>query len=192
MPMMAPFRKMFSRPVRSGWKPAPISMSDPRRPLVTKEPEVGTVTRERIFRSVLFPAPFIPINPSTSPRLTEQLTSRRAQNSSRGWTARPRRRAARRPTSSLIEVTYQPWRSRYRLETPERVMAVSDMRAWILSDYVRKGARRALKDRKGQSGDDDGDDDAPGQGQQVGGGAQDEGAPVSVDDGGHGIEHVEG
>src|SRR5712691_6695562 len=189
MPMMAPFRKMFSRPVRSGWKPAPISMSDPRRPVVTKEPDVGTVTRDRIFRSVLFPAPFIPINPSTSPRLTAKLTSRRAQNSSRGWTARPRRRAARRPTSSLIEVTYQPWRSRYCLETPESVMAVSDMSAWVLSDHIREGAGRPLKDRECQSGDDDGDDDAPGQSHQVGSRPQDEGAPVPVDDGGHGIEH---
>ena len=32
MPRMAPFRKMFSRPVSSGWKPVPTSSRLPTRP----------------------------------------------------------------------------------------------------------------------------------------------------------------
>ena len=32
MPRIAPFRKMFSRPVSSGWKPVPTSSSEPTRP----------------------------------------------------------------------------------------------------------------------------------------------------------------
>ena len=33
MPRIAPFRKMFSRPVSSGWKPVPTSSRLPTRPL---------------------------------------------------------------------------------------------------------------------------------------------------------------
>src|ERR1700730_4160231 len=167
--MMEPLRKMFSRPVRSGWKPAPISMSEPSRPLVTNEPVVGTVTRESTFRSVLLPAPFRPIMPSVSPRFREKLTSRRAQNSSRGGTWRPRRRALRRPTSSLIEVTYQPPpRRRYRLETPESSMAVSGMSGLGLSDHVGEGAFRTLEDRERDVREHDGHGGAQSQHGQVG------------------------
>ena len=112
MPMIEPFREMFSRPLSSGWKPAPTSMRAPSRPWATNEPEVGTVTRERILSSVLFPAPLAPTSPSISPRSSEKLTSLSAQNSSRGSTRRPSSRAVSRPTSSLIEVTYQPRRRR--------------------------------------------------------------------------------
>src|SRR2546421_711353 len=38
------------------------------------------VMRERIFRSVDFPAPLRPMMPTTSPRLTSKETSLRAQN----------------------------------------------------------------------------------------------------------------
>ena len=37
------------------------------RPSMSAHPQVGSVMRERIFRSVLFPAPFLPISPTTSP-----------------------------------------------------------------------------------------------------------------------------
>src|SRR3990172_6685863 len=167
-------------------------MSDPRRPLVTKDPVVGTVTLARIFKRVLFPAPFMPMSPSTSPRFNEKVTSRSAQNSSRGSTLWPRRRAVRRPTSSLSDVTYQPRRSRYRLETPESSMVVSDMVARVLSDHVRESTGGALEHRERDANDDCGDSNAHTQGRQVRGGAQDERAPVAVDDGRHGIEQIEG
>ena len=50
------------------------------RPRTRTSPLVGAVTRERIFKSVLFPAPLRPMMPSTSPRLTSKDTSRRAHS----------------------------------------------------------------------------------------------------------------
>ena len=44
-------------------------------------PFVGSVIRLRIFSNVDLPAPFRPMMPSTSPRLTSKLTSLSAQNS---------------------------------------------------------------------------------------------------------------
>ena len=44
-------------------------------------PLVGGVIRDRIFRSVLLPAPFRPMMPTTSPTRTSKLTSRSAQKS---------------------------------------------------------------------------------------------------------------
>lgn len=45
-------------------------------------PPVGSVMRLRIFSRVLFPAPFRPMMPTTSQRLTSKETSLSAQNSS--------------------------------------------------------------------------------------------------------------
>ena len=56
---------MFSRPVRSGWKPVPTSSSVPTRPRSTMRPAVGLVIRAISFSSVLLPAPFGPIRPTT-------------------------------------------------------------------------------------------------------------------------------
>ena len=61
-------KKTFSRPVRSGWKPVPTSSSAPARPQTRASPDVGSVTPERIFSSVVLPAPLRPMIPSTSPR----------------------------------------------------------------------------------------------------------------------------
>ena len=41
MPSMAPFRKMFSRPVSSGWNPVPTSRMLPTRPRIVAVPLVG-------------------------------------------------------------------------------------------------------------------------------------------------------
>ncbi len=45
------------------------------RPLMSAYPQVGSVMRDRIFRSVLFPAPFRPISPTTSPCLISKVAS---------------------------------------------------------------------------------------------------------------------
>ena len=82
IPRMAPFRKMFSRPVSSPWKPVPTSSRLPTRPRMTALPRVGVVIRVRILSSVDLPAPFGPMMPSTSPCSTEKETSSRAQISS--------------------------------------------------------------------------------------------------------------
>jgi len=70
---------MFSRPVSSGWKPVPTSKRLPRRPFIIARPLVGSVIRESNFKSVLFPAPFLPMIPTTSPCFTSKETSFRAQ-----------------------------------------------------------------------------------------------------------------
>ncbi len=67
IPRIAPLRKMFSRPVNSGWKPVPTSSRLPTRPRMTTRPSVGGVIWERIFNSVLLPAPLRPMTPIASP-----------------------------------------------------------------------------------------------------------------------------
>ena len=93
MPRIAPFKKMLSRPVSSGWKPVPTSSSDASRPLMSAYPAVGSVMRERIFSSVLLPAPLRPMMPSTWPCSSSNETSLRAQIVS---TLPPRTSARRR------------------------------------------------------------------------------------------------
>ena len=63
MPRIAPFRKTFSRPVSSGWKPVPTSSRLPTRPRISARPSVGVVIRVRILSSVDFPAPLRPMTP---------------------------------------------------------------------------------------------------------------------------------
>ena len=41
MPRIAPFRKMFSRPVSSGWKPVPTSSRLPTRPWISPPCRLG-------------------------------------------------------------------------------------------------------------------------------------------------------
>ena len=84
IPRIAPFRKMFSRPVISGWKPAPTSIRAETRPRVLIRPDVGSMIDVSNFSIVLFPAPLWPMMPSASPCLTAKLTSFSAQKSSRG------------------------------------------------------------------------------------------------------------
>ena len=81
MPRMEPLRKMFSRPVSSGWKPVPTSSRLPTRPRSRTSPAVGRVIRLRTFSRVDFPAPLWPTTPSTSPGSTWNETSFSAQNS---------------------------------------------------------------------------------------------------------------
>ena len=73
---------MFSRPVNSGWKPVPTSSRLPTRPFSSTRPFVGSVIRDRIFSSVLLPAPLRPMIPTTSPGCTSKDTSSSAQKSS--------------------------------------------------------------------------------------------------------------
>src|SRR6185436_10089695 len=106
MPRIAPFRKMFSRPVSSGWKPVPTSSRLDTRPSRSMCPRVGGVIRERIFSSVLFPAPLGPMMPTTSPTCTSKLTSCSAQNSavsSESWPASRRSRRNGAPTSDTSD-----------------------------------------------------------------------------------------
>lgn len=69
MPKIVPFKKIFSRPVNSGWKPVPTSNKLAMRPFTFICPVVGSVTRESNLSKVDLPAPFLPIIPSISPCL---------------------------------------------------------------------------------------------------------------------------
>ncbi len=75
IPKIAPFRKIFSLPVNSGWKPVPTSNKLAILPLALITPVVGFVTLDKSLSKVDFPAPFLPIIPNTSPSLTSKLMS---------------------------------------------------------------------------------------------------------------------
>src|SRR5215204_524247 len=131
MPRIAPFRKMFSRPVRSPWKPVPTSSSEPTRPRMTASPSVGSVMRERIFSSVVLPAPLRPMIPSTSPRGTSKLTWSSAQIESRAGRGRRRARCtafANSPETASRRLPCRTSRSprRYRFARPRTSIAGSD------------------------------------------------------------------
>ena len=79
MPRIAPFMKIFSRPVISPWNPVPTSSSEPMRPCARIVPVVGPVTRLRSLRRVDLPAPFLPMMPTTSPCSTLKSMSLNAQ-----------------------------------------------------------------------------------------------------------------
>src|SRR5438105_4292144 len=123
MPRIAPFRKTFSRPVSSGWKPVPTSRRLPTRPVTSAWPRVGSVIRERIRSSVVLPAPFRPMIPSTSPSRTWKETSSSAQMRSRG--VRPVR-SVRRPCtrwSRSVSIAECICPIRYCFERPTTSMA---------------------------------------------------------------------
>ncbi len=81
-PNRTPLMMIFSVPVMSGWKPAPSSSRGVFLPLTSMLPFVGRATPKSSERSVLFPAPFLPITPRHSPFLTEKLTPFSAQKRS--------------------------------------------------------------------------------------------------------------
>ena len=81
IPRIEQFRRMFSRPENSGWKPAPSSRREAIRPRVMISPEVGWVMPVSSLSSVLFPAPFSPMIPTVEPCGMSRYTSRTAQNS---------------------------------------------------------------------------------------------------------------
>ncbi len=72
---------MFSLPVRSGWNPMLSSRMLATLPLTSTSPSSGTRMPETSFRKVLFPAPFLPMMPTTSPLRISRLTSWKTLNS---------------------------------------------------------------------------------------------------------------
>ena len=96
-PWIEPFRKTFSRPVKSAWKPAPSSSSDATRPPVAMRPVVGFTICEIRRSRVVLPEPFRPTSPTASPGATCSETSRSAQTS-----RAPEPAARRRPGPSAF------------------------------------------------------------------------------------------
>jgi hypothetical protein len=80
-PWIEPFRYTFSRPVKSGWNPAPSSSSDAIRPPASIRPDVGLMIPETIRSSVDLPEPFRPTRPTASPGSIVSDTSRSARTS---------------------------------------------------------------------------------------------------------------
>ena len=103
IPRIEPLRKMFSRPVRSGWNPVPTSKSEPTRPRSRAVPSVGSVIRLRTFKSVDFPAPFRPRMPIASPWLISNETSLSAQKSSALARSSPYPRSFRNVEPTALE-----------------------------------------------------------------------------------------
>ena len=66
---------MFSRPVKSGWNPAPSSSNEPTRPSTASCPAEGRNTPAIIRSSVVFPEPFRPMNPTEAPGSIRNETS---------------------------------------------------------------------------------------------------------------------
>ena len=137
---------MFSRPVSSGWKPVPTSRREPTRPVTSPQPAEGSVMRERIFSSVLLPAPLWPIRPTTSPWPISTETSRSAHRavSSSGRGSRepageePRVRARPRTRDSVAwPRAGSP--SRYRLPSPCVRIATSAMVRSRRRSHARRG-----------------------------------------------------
>src|SRR6476620_8157214 len=80
-------------PENSGWKPAPISISEPTRPPTASVPVDGAKIPASSFRSVDLPDPFGPTIPNAWPGEMSRSTSRSAQSSRVRGSSR-RRRAA--------------------------------------------------------------------------------------------------
>ena len=81
-PRIEALRKMFSRPVYSGTKPAPSSSSPATLRRTMTRPASASRMRAISFSEVLLPAPLGPMIPNTSPGSTSKLTPRSAQWSS--------------------------------------------------------------------------------------------------------------
>ena len=80
---MAPFKKIFSLPVNSSWNPTPKLNNPNTLPFSETFPSVGVNTPAMIFKSVVFPAPFLPIIPNTWPLEILKDTFFSAQKSSK-------------------------------------------------------------------------------------------------------------
>ena len=140
---------MLSRPLSSGWKPAPSSSSAATRPCTVTRPRVGVSKRVASLSSVLLPEPLAPMTPSASPGATAKVTSRSAQNSSR----QPRRwkvgqdMACRERARSWCdrEAFRRRRRSEWRACGWERPRRATGWRAWAsppAGDLVHGGRRR--------------------------------------------------
>src|SRR4051794_22811100 len=124
---------MLSRPESCGWNPVPTSSSEPMRPRYVSWPVVGSVIRERIFRSVLLPAPLWPIRPTASPCRTPSEMSRSAQNSRTPDPERPTACFHQSPAASMMLRWGAAVPTRYTFDRPSISIA-----GCATSDHVRE------------------------------------------------------
>ena len=109
---------MFSRPVRSGWNPAPSSSRPASLPRTATSPEVGWSTPQMHLSRVDLPEPFRPEDADRLTLLDRQGHVRQRPESSVDL---------RRPPwiSRSFTVVYFSWARRNRLETPRTSTAMS-------------------------------------------------------------------
>jgi hypothetical protein len=62
MPSIEPLRKIFSRPLSSGWKPELTSISAESLPLIAISPEVGAVMLDKSFQQGALAGAIVPDN----------------------------------------------------------------------------------------------------------------------------------
>ena len=80
MPSIMPLMIAFSRPVISGWKPAPSSIRAVALPATSTVPVVGRRMPATSLSRVDLPEPLGPITATVSPRATSRSTSASAMN----------------------------------------------------------------------------------------------------------------
>src|SRR5688572_16232790 len=140
---------MFSRPDRSGWKPAPTSMSPATRPRVSTLPESGRSTPEIIFNVVDFPEPLKPRRATASP----SWISKETPSSARNWVVRGlRRRAA--TNVSLIECV---WRSVKSLSIWSTMIRAVPVGSDILCKTALQAPEHVLAERQDDECDHESD-----------------------------------
>src|SRR6267143_5959544 len=190
MPRMAPLRKVFSRPVSSGWKPVPTSRREPTRPWISAQPVVGRVMRERIFRRVVLPAPLRPMRPRTSPSRTSSDTSFKAQKDSSFFRRSEATGDLRNASSECRSPSSTCKPRRYSLLRPSAWMTV----LFIVkrsSHPVGNGGLHAIEEEEAPE-EDEGDDGAGSEKEEARGvAAACDGPAETVNDAGHGVEAVE-
>src|SRR4029453_4138382 len=137
---------MFSRPVNSGWKPAPSSIRADTRPRTETWPVVGLRMPPRTLSSVDLPEPLEPTMPTIRPRPRSRLTSCSAQSSSPEKSPAPPLPTKRRTKRSLTVDTWRPRYSRKRFETlrSETAMEASGG-ALTASDFLGEAVAKAVE-----------------------------------------------
>src|ERR1700727_1341297 len=148
---------MFSRPVRSCWKPAPSSRRPASLPRTATSPVVGWRTPQMHLSSVDLPEPLRPRIPTVSPSRTVSETLSRAQKSSTFCRFPPW-------ISRSFRELYWPWARRKRLETLRTSTAKSLTRSERLGEITLEPAERGQRDEEQHQAQDDhagGEDGVP-------------------------------
>ena len=102
---MTPLMNTFSRPLTSGWNPAPSSIRADTRPATRTSPRVGRAMPATSFSRVLFPDPFRPMTPHVAPAATVNDTWSSAWKDSAGRRCRTRLPVSR----ALFRVANRRW-----------------------------------------------------------------------------------
>src|ERR1700722_15063044 len=124
---------MFSRPVRSCWKPAPSSSNPASLPRTATSPEVGWSPPQMHLSRVDLPEPLRPRMPTVSPSRTVSDTPSRAQKSSVDLRLPPW-------INRSLTVLYWPCARRKRFETSRTSTAKSLTRSELLGEVALEPA----------------------------------------------------